>query len=133
MRRAVGCPLQLRFHTCGCECPYLLARSGALAKWLTQQAWDPFVKEPTPWHRALHPKDAYGNLLARGLPYVEGLCVGQQAWQALHPGRRRPKKREASMPQERLERVDAFTPGMLQEVGRVRQKVQAAFERMRAC
>ena len=130
MRQSYGCPKYLAFDRCGCECPYMHARSADLARWLTENARNPATKPPTPWNRALHPKDDAGRLLTQGLPYVEGFCVGPKRYRELTPDYVPPTKHTKLTPQDELTTIDAFDPDTLQQVDQVRAYVEHTFEEM---
>ena len=110
------------------------ARSHELAKWLTAQARDRHVREPTAWHYGLHHKDAKGRLLTQGLPFVEGIRVGPKRWrEELNPEHQRPEKKHQQMTaEERLTRIDAFEPETLRELEKVRASVTESWEIMNA-
>ena len=92
------------------------------------------MKPPTPWHLGLAHKDAAGRLLSRGLPYIDGLCVGPKRWrEELEPEHVRPLKHKRQTEAEQLMTIHAFDPQTIREVMTMRAKVQASFDVMREC
>ena len=131
MRTRKGCPKYLEFHLCGCACPYMHARSSEIGQWLVASARGLEVKPLTPWHRGLAHKDAAGRLLSRGLPYIDGLCVGPKRWrEELDPDHVRPTKHKRQTRAEELVTIDAFEPQTIREVSAIRTQVQASFDEM---
>ena len=131
VRTRNGCPKYLEFHLCGCVCPYMHARSSEIGQWLVASARGLEVKPLTPWHRGLAHKDAAGRLLSRGLPYIDGLCVGPKRWrEELEPDHVRPIKHKRQTRAEELVTIDAFEPQTIREVSAIRTQVQASFDEM---
>ena len=131
MRTKNGCPNYLDFHLCGCACPYMHARSSEIGQWLIASARGLEVKPPTPWHRGLAHKDAAGRLLSRGLPYIDGLCVGPKRWrEELQPEHVRPAKHKRQTQAEELVTIHAFDPQTIRNVREIRTQVQASFDAM---
>ena len=106
------------------------ARSACLAQWLTENARDPTRKLPTPWHRALHPKDAAGRLLTDGLPYIEGVCVTPTRHRELNPDHAPPKKHMRPNPMHEPTTIDAFEKDTLEQLQQTRDYVNTRFAEM---
>jgi len=106
------------------------ARTAELAQWLTANARDPATKPPTPWHYAVHPKDAAGRLLTDGLPYIEGVCVTPKRHKELNPEHVRPKKHMRPNPTDKLTTIDAFESDTLEQLQRTRDYVNSRFAEM---
>ena len=131
MRTTGGCPRYLEFHSCGCACPYMHARSSEIGQWLTASARQEAIKPPMPWHRALAHKDAAGRLLTRGLPYIDGLCVGPKRWrEQLDLDHVRPTKHQRQTEAQERDTIDAFDPQTIRQVRAVRTQVQTSFDEM---
>ena len=130
MRTKAGCRKYMRFNMCGCECPYMHARSSELAKWLTEKARDPRTKSPPPWHRDLHPKDDRGQLMTHGLPYIEGVCVTPTRYRELNPNHERPNRSRTPPSSRSRHCIDAFETDTLAELQEKRAYVTACFREM---
>ena len=83
---------------------------------------------PAPWDGAIAHKDANGCLLLRGVPYIDGFCVGAKEWHLVHnPSHEVPEKHKGPTQKDLHERLDAFDPQTVSAVERVRRQVQESF------
>ena len=133
MRKAGGCPRYLDFHDCGCVCPYMHARSSNLGRWFTAQARDNRKSLPHPWHCDIALKDERsGGLRIKGLPYIDGFCVGPKEWRILNPSHVKPRKVRSSKVQKQNSTItiNAFNVKTLKAVHVVRNQVKEAFDKM---
>ena len=140
VRKSGGCRKYLRFHNCGCACPYMHARTSELGKRLLASARDETTKDPTPWDCAVACKDAQGRLLSQELPYIDGFCVAPSRWRELDPDHIRPssprhtgdqsQRRTRQVGRENLLTVDAVEPEAMTAVREAREQVRLTFEEM---
>ena len=95
------------------------------------QERDKKKNRPTPWDCAIAHKDAKGCLLLKGLPYIDGFCVGAKEWREVHnPSHEVPEKHKGPTQKDLHERLDAFDPQTVSAVERVRRQVQESFADM---